>query len=206
MTVHRLEHYMILTVSRAAQLVYTEDSAAAYAMLSDAGRLFRYFAAPDQSVLLADEIEALSILLRLDPSLDVRIDPDLAPPFARKHSRGCAEDAPIGGQGFGDRSVDDRSIGDRSVGDRSVGDRSVGEVPWPCVFVRRLAVIEAVLNLTESAAGSAIGSDAGSTFCTVGESPSDSKERTVTVTSPPAASTEAVVIVRGGFSLGVACA
>jgi hypothetical protein len=201
MTVHRLEHYMILTVSRAAQLVYTEDSAAAYAVLSDAGRLFRYFAAPDQSVLLADEIEALSILLRLDPSLDVRIDPDLAPPFARKHSRGCAEDAPVGGQGFGDRSVDDRTSGDRSV-----DDRSVGEVPWPCVFVRRLAVIEAVLNLTESAAGSAIGSDAGSTFYTVGESPSDSKERTVTVTSPPAASTEAVVIVRGGFSLGVACA
>ena len=75
MTAQRLEHCMILTVSRAAQFVYTEDAAAAYALLSDADRLFRYLAAPDRSVLLSDELEALRILLRLDPSLDVHIDP-----------------------------------------------------------------------------------------------------------------------------------
>ncbi|MGO8695785.1 MAG: hypothetical protein ACLQMF_19150 [Rectinemataceae bacterium] len=158
MTAQRLEHCMILTVSRAAQLVYTEDTAAAYALLSDADRLFRYLAAPDQSVLLSDELGALRILLRLDPSLDVHMDPA---PGAESDSR------------FGDRSAEGRSFCGRSVGDEAL---------WPCVFVRRLSVIDAILNLAESGEG------------------------TVTVAFPPAASAEAVVLVRDGFSVGVGCA
>ncbi|MDA8426188.1 MAG: hypothetical protein M0Z80_08610 [Treponema sp.] len=175
MTAQRLNQFMILTVSRAAQLVYTEEFAAAYAMLSDADRLFRYLAAPDSDVLLAEELEALRILLRLDPSLEVRIDPALFPSTAAA----CPDE-----------------------------DES-----WLCLFVRRLSVIDAVLELAAADDSSYVPASETESGIPpvrpgrpVADSPGERSRAAVAVTPPPPGLGFAVLVARGASSLGVGCA
>jgi hypothetical protein len=73
MTTQRLNQLMILTISRAAQLVYVGDSGPAYEVLSGADRLFRYLASPDRIVPLSDELRILEQYASLDATLDVEL-------------------------------------------------------------------------------------------------------------------------------------
>jgi hypothetical protein len=59
MRLERLNELMLHVLSRAAQLLYVEKSAAAYDLLIRANRFFRYAASPDRVVPLADEMSSL---------------------------------------------------------------------------------------------------------------------------------------------------
>jgi hypothetical protein len=59
MRLERLNELMLHVLSRAAQLLYVEKSAAAYDLLIRANRFFRYAASPDRVVPLADEMRSL---------------------------------------------------------------------------------------------------------------------------------------------------
>jgi hypothetical protein len=63
---------MVLTLSKAAQIVYAGDSSEAYEFLSSADRFFRYHASSDELAPLAEELAELELLGRLDPSLGFR--------------------------------------------------------------------------------------------------------------------------------------
>ncbi len=59
MRTERLNDLMLRVLSRAAQLLYVENAAAAYDLLIRANRFFRYAASPDRVVPLADEMRSV---------------------------------------------------------------------------------------------------------------------------------------------------
>ncbi len=59
MRTERLNDLMLRVLSRAAQLLYVENAAAAYDLLIRANRFFRYAASPDRFVPLADEMRSV---------------------------------------------------------------------------------------------------------------------------------------------------